>query len=117
LVATPFLLDKSIHQISHFAPVAMQVQALVAAPFLLDDPQASKLFPKDALARAKQLLSKQFFPGGIGAYSDSRGAEGVRREIAAYIEKRDGVPSDPDVSAHCAGLPMLSQDCAESAWC
>lgn len=69
----------------------------MSAPFLLDNPEATKLFPPDTIARARKLLSKEFFPGGIGAYSDSRGAEGVRREVAAYIEKRDGFPSDPDV--------------------
>eukprot|EP00884_Botryococcus_braunii_P023360 jgi/Botrbrau1/9708/Bobra.0388s0003.1 len=73
-----------------------QVQALVNAPFLLDNPEATKLFPPDTIARARKLLSKEFFPGGVGAYSDSRGAEGVRREVAAYIQKRDGFPSDPD---------------------
>lgn len=32
----------------------------------------------------------------MGAYSDSRGAPGVRAEVAAFIERRDGVPSSPD---------------------
>lgn len=73
------------------------MQALVSAPFLLDNPEAAKLFPPDVTARARKLLSKEFFPGGVGAYSDSRGAEGVRKEVAAYIEKRDGFPADPDV--------------------
>ena len=27
----------------------------------------------------------------------ARGSEGVRKEVAAYIEKRDGYPSSPDV--------------------
>ena len=27
----------------------------------------------------------------------TRGSEGVRKEVAAYIEKRDGYPSSPDV--------------------
>ncbi len=27
-----------------------------------------------------------------------RGSEGVRKEVAEYIEKRDGYPSSPDVS-------------------
>lgn len=38
-----------------------------------------------------------YFPGGLGAYSDSRGSEGVRKEIAEFITKRDGYPSDPNV--------------------
>ena len=73
------------------------MQALVSAPYLIDHPQAKDLFPADALKRAKTMLT--YFPGGVGAYSDSRGSEGVRQEVAKYIEKRDGFPSSPDVSA------------------
>ena len=73
-----------------------QVLALLAAPFLMEGDSLSKaqaLFPADAIARARQLLS--YFPGGVGAYSDSRGAPGIREEVAAFITKRDGgVPSD-----------------------
>ena len=78
------------------APITFvrQVLALVAAPFLMDGPAAAALFPADAIARAKQVLS--YFPGGVGAYSDSRGAPGIRAEVAAFIERRDGVPSSPD---------------------
>lgn len=73
--------------------------ALLAAPFLIEDDaaaaKATALFPTDAIARAKQLLS--YFPGGVGAYSDSRGAPGIREEVAKFIEQRDGgVPSSPD---------------------
>jgi len=77
------------------APITFvrQVLALVAAPFLMDGPAAAA-FPADAIARAKQVLS--YFPGGVGAYSDSRGAPGIRAEVAAFIERRDGVPSSPD---------------------
>lgn len=75
-----------------------QVLALLAAPFLMEGgnlAEAAALFPADAIARARQLLS--YFPGGIGAYSDSRGAPGIRAEVAEFITKRDGgVPSSPD---------------------
>lgn len=73
-----------------------QVMALAISPSLLDHPKVSEMFPSDAIARAKQIL--KYFPGGLGAYSDSRGAEGVRKEIADFIAKRDGYPSDPNVS-------------------
>lgn len=63
--------------------------ALCQAPFLLDDPNVGKLFPRDAIARAKQLL-KMTGIGGVGAYSDSRGVPGVRQEVAKFIERRDG---------------------------
>eukprot|EP00803_Ostreobium_quekettii_P006212 evm.model.scf_208.1 EVM.evm.TU.scf_208.1 scf_208:26666-34103(+) len=71
-----------------------QVLALVAAPFLLDHPKVSEMFPSDAIARAKKLLVD--FKGGIGAYSDSKGNPVVRQEVADFIEKRDGFPANPE---------------------
>ncbi|KAI3934156.1 hypothetical protein MKW92_044754, partial [Papaver armeniacum] len=47
-------------------------------------------FPADAIARAKHYLS--LTSGGLGAYSDSRGLPGIRKEVAGFIEKRDGYP-------------------------
>lgn len=73
---------------------ARQVMALALAPALMDDPNVGKLFPEDAIARAKQLLG--YFTGGLGPYSDSKGGLGVRKEVAEFIEKRDGFPSDPE---------------------
>ena len=74
-----------------------QVAALCAAPFLLDRPDIDSIFPKDAIARAKKILAA--FKGGVGAYTDSRGNPLVREEVAKFFEKRDGVPSNSDVSA------------------
>ncbi|XP_020578664.1 glutamate--glyoxylate aminotransferase 2-like [Phalaenopsis equestris] len=70
-----------------------QVVALCQAPFLLDDPNVE--LSADAIARAKHYLSMT--PGGLGAYSDSRGLPGIRKEIAEFIERRDGYPSDPEL--------------------
>ncbi|XP_012479346.1 glutamate--glyoxylate aminotransferase 2 isoform X1 [Gossypium raimondii] len=72
-----------------------QVVALCQAPFLLDDPNVGLIFPADAIARAKHYLS--LTSGGLGAYSDSRGIPGVRKEVAEFIERRDGYPSDPEL--------------------
>ncbi|KAK7366836.1 hypothetical protein VNO80_08835 [Phaseolus coccineus] len=72
-----------------------QVVALCQAPFLLDDPNVGLLFPADAIARAKHYLS--LTSGGLGAYSDSRGIPGVRKEVAEFILRRDGYPSDPEL--------------------
>ncbi|RZC72088.1 hypothetical protein C5167_035262 [Papaver somniferum] len=47
-----------------------QVIALCQAPFLLDDPNVG---------------------------FDSRGLPGIRKEVADFIEKRDGYPSDPEL--------------------
>ena len=48
-----------------------QVLSLCMAPFLLDHPDVGKMFPPDAISRARLLLGA--FKGGVGAYSDSRG--------------------------------------------
>ena len=118
-----------------------QVHALVAAPFLLDHPNITDMFPADAITRAKlmlqvrcvaatfphcmalpprfiaqmacmhywvvvwalpchlkgRILCPQNMPGGIGAYTDSRGAPGIRQEIANYLTQRDGFAADPEV--------------------
>lgn len=71
-----------------------QVLALVMAPFLIDDPKVGELFPSDAIERAKTILS-HFGGRGLGAYTDSKGAPGIRDEIAEFIERRDGYPADP----------------------
>ncbi|KAG1680369.1 hypothetical protein FOA52_015460 [Chlamydomonas sp. UWO 241] len=71
-----------------------QVAALCVAPFLLDRPDVEKIFPKDAIARAKKILAA--FKGGMGAYSDSRGNLLVRSEVAQFFTDRDGFPSSPD---------------------
>eukprot|EP00775_Hariotina_reticulata_P003552 gene3552-3821_t len=62
-----------------------QVIALCAAPFLLDDPNASLLFPPDAIERARKLLAS-FGTGGVGGYTDSRGNILVRSEVADFIQ-------------------------------
>ncbi|KAL0760175.1 hypothetical protein Bca101_076325 [Brassica carinata] len=46
--------------------------------------------PADAIERAKHYLS--LTSGGLGAYSDSRGLPGVRKEVAEFIQRRDGYP-------------------------
>jgi len=71
-----------------------QVMALCQAPFLIDDPHVGLLFPPDAIAKAKHYLAMT--SGGVGAYSDSRGLPGVRKEVAEFILERDGYPTDPE---------------------
>eukprot|EP01027_Heterolobosea_sp_BB2_P022498 GEZU01033141.1.p1 GENE.GEZU01033141.1~~GEZU01033141.1.p1 ORF type:complete len:499 (-),score=198.56 GEZU01033141.1:69-1565(-) len=71
------------------------VLSLVLSTHVLDHPDISKVFPADAIARAK-LISKSV-PGNTGAYSHSKGLESVRRNIAQFIERRDGFPSDPEM--------------------
>eukprot|EP01041_Mallomonas_annulata_P001543 gene1543-2983_t len=71
-----------------------QVLSLLMAPFLLDHPQVTKMFPADAIARAKNYLVH--IKGGLGAYSDSKGNPYIRREIADFIQRQSGVISDPE---------------------
>eukprot|EP00052_Salpingoeca_macrocollata_P016051 m.128665 g.128665 ORF g.128665 m.128665 type:complete len:512 (-) comp19903_c0_seq1:43-1578(-) len=76
------------------APITFprQVLSLCLSPFLLRDEQALKLFPADAVERAHKLL----LGGSFGAYSDSKGLEVVREEVARYIHTRDGHPANAD---------------------
>lgn len=72
-----------------------QVQALLNAPFLLDNQKIIAEFPEDVVCRAKQILTK--LPGGVGAYQDSRGSPFIRQEIADFLQERDGYPANPEV--------------------
>lgn len=66
-----------------------QVLGLVTLPKLLDDPS----FPDDAKERARIIL-KGCRGGSVGSYTDSPGIEIIRKHVAQYIERRDGIPSD-----------------------
>lgn len=72
------------------------VLSLVLSPGLLDHPDVGRLFPSDAVERAKRYLA--VLPGGVGAYSDSRGNAAIRHDVALYIKRRDGprVRTSPD---------------------
>ena len=75
----------------------MQVVALCTAPFLLDDPNVTTLFPVDAVERARKLVAS-FGTGGVGGYTDSRGNAAVREEVADFIQRRDGHRPEAEVS-------------------
>ena len=75
-----------------------QVIALCAYPELLTNPQ----FPSDTKKRAERILSG-CRGNSIGSYSASAGVEVIRQDIAAYIEKRDGVPSKSEDIILCTG--------------
>jgi len=56
----------------------------------------------DAKERAKFLLSN--FSTPMGAYtSNSKGHMTIRKEIAKFIEKRDGVEANPNNIYMCSG--------------
>jgi aspartate/methionine/tyrosine aminotransferase len=69
-----------------------QVLSLVEHPAMLEKPEAVKLFPADVIARAKTILEKT--PGGTGAYTQSAGLPFIRKAVADFINKRDGIPVD-----------------------
>nr|BBA45753.1 alanine aminotransferase [Pachyrhynchus infernalis] len=66
-----------------------QVLALVTYSPLLEDPR----FPDDAKERARAIL-KGCRGSSVGSYTDSPGIEIIRRHVAEYIERRDGIPAD-----------------------
>ena len=71
-----------------------QVMALLLAPFLLETPEGARLFPRDAIERAKVYLAN--LKGGMGAYTDSKGNPYIRKEVANFIESQSGFPADPE---------------------
>lgn len=80
------------------------------SPQLMDSEHAAALFPPDVIARAKEYLKN--IPGGVGAYSESKGAAHLRKEVAKGIERRDGLPCDPNdlwlTDGASPGVHMLS---------
>lgn len=75
-----------------------QVLSLCVRPELLED----KTYPEDAKERARRILG---CCGGhsVGSYSESSGLEVIRKDVASYIEKRDGHPCDYLDIILCAG--------------
>ncbi|GMF54327.1 unnamed protein product [Phytophthora fragariaefolia] len=71
-----------------------QVLALVNVPGLVDEPEVKKLFPPDAIERAKYYIDN--IVGGTGAYGHSKGTNVVREEVARFMQRRDGHPADPE---------------------
>jgi aspartate/methionine/tyrosine aminotransferase len=75
-----------------------QVMALVDLPdeVGVDHPDVEKLFPADAIRRAREI--KQGLGGsGSGAYSHSQGVKLFRDDVAKFIQERDGgVPADAE---------------------
>ena len=111
----------------------MQVQALVSCPSLLEHPEVGKLFPKDAIARAKHMLT--LIPGGVGVLlstsSPLSGPQSVSvawfspcepdsrpfRQLATSLCKGPETPHDSTtparrLSLHHCGAPPSALPCA-----
>jgi len=71
-----------------------QVLSLLEYPALMDDAAASKVYPADAIRRARLILEKN--PTGTGAYTQSAGIPFIRKAVAEFISRRDGIPADPN---------------------
>lgn len=71
--------------------------SLCIAPHLLKcaDADLHKIgFSDEVIQRARLFMQKN--PTGLGAYTHSKGFASIREEVAAFIQKRDGFPSDPE---------------------
>ncbi|XP_001948711.2 alanine aminotransferase 1 isoform X1 [Acyrthosiphon pisum] len=75
-----------------------QVLALVSQPELLEDDR----YPEDVKERARTILDG-CRGGSVGSYTDSPGIEIIRKHVARYIERRDGIPCDYLNVLLCAG--------------
>jgi alanine transaminase len=66
--------------------ITPQVAALMEWPALVD--LAPNAFPKDVVARAKELQEEI---GSIGAYSHSQGVPFIRQNVAKFIEGESSI--------------------------
>jgi aspartate/methionine/tyrosine aminotransferase len=69
-----------------------QVLSLVEYPEILNNPNINMLYPSDVIDRAKEYIKGSKF--GIGAYSNSQGFYFALKDVANFIEKRDGYKSN-----------------------
>jgi aspartate/methionine/tyrosine aminotransferase len=65
--------------------------SLIEYPELLGSPEATHLYPRDIVERARRMLS--LHSPGTGAYTQSTGIPFVRQAVADFIQKRDGIPA------------------------
>uniref|UniRef100_T1JF39 alanine transaminase n=1 Tax=Strigamia maritima TaxID=126957 RepID=T1JF39_STRMM len=75
-----------------------QVVAMCAYPQLLEDNK----FDETAKVRARRVLDS-CRGHSVGSYSDSPGIEIIRKDVAAYIQRRDGHPANYLDIMLCAG--------------
>lgn len=75
-----------------------QILALINYPPLLEEHR----FPSDVKERAVKIL-KSCRGGSVGSYSEASGIEEIRKDVARFIEKRDGHPVNWMNIFLCAG--------------
>jgi aspartate/methionine/tyrosine aminotransferase len=102
-----------------------QVMALVELPkhIGVDHPDVHSMFSEDVIQRAREI-HEALDNYGLGAYTHSQGPLFFRREIAEFIEKRDGLDKgsvDPNCifmtnGASSAINMILTALIADSTW-
>jgi len=70
-----------------------QILSLLEYPALLDSEAARACFPIDVVERARKILTTHSH--GLGAYTQSAGIPFIRKAVADFIARRDGIPTDP----------------------
>jgi len=86
----------------------------------IDNPNITRLFPQDAIDRARQILDALEAEGvpSLGAYTDPQGALCIRQDVARFLEAKDGFPADPDhifmVNGASAGIEYVLTALIES---
>ncbi|KAI0926558.1 hypothetical protein AcW1_002484 [Taiwanofungus camphoratus] len=83
-----------------------QIAALMEYPPLID--LLKDQWPADVIERARELKAEI---GSVGAYSHSKGVPFIRKNVAKFIEERDGYPCDPEdiflTAGASAGVSLL----------
>lgn len=69
-----------------------QILSLIENPSQLENLDVTRLYPPDIIELAKEI--HRMLPHGTGAYTQSAGIPFVRKAIAEFIRKRDGIPAD-----------------------
>ena len=69
-----------------------QTLSLMEYPELLENLNVTRMYPVDIIERAKKL--HHLMPHGTGAYTQSAGMPFIRKAIACFIQKRDGITTD-----------------------
>ncbi|XP_064496867.1 alanine aminotransferase 2-like [Pseudopipra pipra] len=83
-------------------PVLRQVLATCVYPELLD----TDTFPEAVRGRARRIL-REMDSGNIGGYNHEHRSRCVPERVSRFLERRDGIPSDPKNIILCSGTTSI----------
>ncbi|XP_064496297.1 alanine aminotransferase 1-like isoform X2 [Pseudopipra pipra] len=83
-------------------PVLRQVLATCVYPELLD----TDTFPEAVRGRARRIL-REMDSGNIGGYNHEHRSRCVPERVSRFLERRDGIPSDPKNIILCSGTASI----------